>query len=298
MRLRILSALASTLLLLSSSSFAADVKQLPKDERTYRGHVDLGFDQYKTTSLNGTKKVVLTFDDGPHTTRTPKTLDLLKKYGVKGTFFVLTDKINESNKHIIQRIIDEGHLLATHGSNHKNANNMNESEFYYNLKSSVVKLTDLLKEFGSKQEGLYYRFPYGAYGKTQGYHHFNVIREISNEVYGENCIHFSFWDIDSVDWAPKLDAEEIADNIMAHIIGGTAYTVDVRTTIFGNTRYDVNDYRIRTPRGGGVVLLHDIHERSIQATEVFLQKAFRNGVKVVPLSELSEFGFSQSECSL
>lgn len=284
--------------LLSSASLVANIKQLPEDERSYRGYVDLGFDQYKTTSLNGTKKVVLTFDDGPHATRTPKTLDLLKKYGVKATFFVLTDKIDESDRPILKRIVDEGHILASHGAHHKNPNNMNESEFYYNLKSSVVKLTDILKEFGSDQKGLYYRFPYGAYGKTQGYHHFNVIRDISKEVYGENCIHFTFWDIDSVDWAPKIDAEEIADNVMAHVVGGTAYTVDTRTTIFGNTRYDVDDYRIRTPRGGGVVLLHDIHERSIRATEIFLQKAARNGVEVVHLNELTEFAVPEQGCSL
>lgn len=298
MRIIFLSVLALSITLTSFSSFAAQTKQLPEDGRSYRGHVDLGFGQYKTTSLNGKKKVVLTFDDGPHSTRTPKTLDLLKKYNVKATFFVLTDRVNKSNEHIIQRIIDEGHLLATHGSHHKNANNMSESEFYYNLKSSVGKLTDLLDKFDSEQKGLFYRFPYGAYGKNQNYHHFNVVREISQEVYGENCIQFSFWDIDSVDWAPKLDAEDIADNMMAHIIGGTAYTVDVRTTIFGNTRYDVNDYRIRTPRGGGIILLHDIHERSIRATEVFLQKAIRNGVEVVPLNELPEFSFGQRECSL
>jgi peptidoglycan/xylan/chitin deacetylase (PgdA/CDA1 family) len=276
----------------------SDYKQLPEDDYLYQGNINLGFDQYKTTSLNGEKKVVLTFDDGPHPTRTPRTLDLLKRYGVKATFFVLTDKINDSNKKILKRIVDEGHILSTHGSNHKNANNMNESEFYYNLKSSVVTLADILKEFGSDQKGLYYRFPYGAYGKTQGYHHFNVIKEISQEVYGENCIHFSFWDIDSVDWAPELDAEEIAESMMAHLVGGTAYTVEIKRTIFGNTRYKVKDYRIRTPRGGGVILLHDIHERSIRATEAFLQKALQSGVEVVPLSEVQEYGMGGRDCSL
>lgn len=280
----------------ASAASAAQTKQLPEDGRTYRGGVDLGFDQYKTTSLNGTKKVVLTFDDGPHPTRTPKTLDLLKRYNVKGTFFVLTEKFNSANEEILKRIIDEGHILASHGVHHKDPNGLSEGEFYYNLKESTVAITDFLKKIGSDQEGLYYRFPYGAYGKTSAYHHFNTMRTVSEDVYGDNCIHFSFWDIDSADWAPKLTVEEIADNMMAHIIGGTAYTVKTRRTIFGNTKYKVEDYLIRTPRGGGVILLHDIHERSIQATERFLQKAQHSGVEVIPMSDVEEFSFKAQNC--
>ena len=33
--------------------------------------------------------ICLTFDDGPDQVQTPKVLDLLKKYGIKATFFVL-----------------------------------------------------------------------------------------------------------------------------------------------------------------------------------------------------------------
>ena len=38
---------------------------------------------------DGKKIVYLTFDDGPSTTNTPAVLEVLDKYNVKGTFFVL-----------------------------------------------------------------------------------------------------------------------------------------------------------------------------------------------------------------
>ena len=44
------------------------------------------------------KVVALTFDDGPHPEQTAKVLDVLEKYGAKGTFFVIGRNIagNES----------------------------------------------------------------------------------------------------------------------------------------------------------------------------------------------------------
>lgn len=273
-------------------------KQFVDDYRQYRSGVDLGFDQYKTESMNGTKTVALTFDDGPHPTRTPKVLDLLKRYNAKATFFILTEKINASTMPILRRIIAEGHILASHGSNHNNSNSMNEKEYYHNLRDSIESVEEVVKNFGGEQKGVYYRFPYGAYGKASNFHHFNTIRNVGNDVYGENCVNFAFWDIDSADWGPGLSAEQIADNVLAHVIGGTAYTVKTKRTIFGNTKYVTESYRIRTPRGGGVALLHDIHERSVEATEILLKKASQNNIKIVPLDQVKEFSYAGKNCQL
>lgn len=273
-------------------------KQFVDDNRVYRNAVDSGFEQYKTKSLNGTNSVVLTFDDGPHPTRTPKVLDLLKQYKVKATFFILTEKIDSSTMPILKRIIDEGHILASHGSNHSNSNNLSAKEYYHNLRDSVESVEEIVKRFKGGQKGVYYRFPYGAYGNASNFHHFNTIRDVGNDVYGENCVNFAFWDIDSADWAPGLSPEQIADNIMAHIVGGKAYNARARRTIFGNTRYVTDSYQIRSPKGGGVALLHDIHERSVEATELFLQKAVRNNIKIVPLNEVKEFSYAGKNCQI
>jgi len=68
-------------------------------------------------SKNTPKTIYLTFDDGPDPINTPIFLDILKKYNVKATFFVLGRKA-EKNPAIIKRIKDEGHTLGNHTFNH------------------------------------------------------------------------------------------------------------------------------------------------------------------------------------
>ena len=70
----------------------------------------------KPTDDTTTKKVYLTFDDGPGS-QTGKILDILKKNHVKATFFV-TGKEDPSSKKIYQRIVKEGHTLAMHSYSH------------------------------------------------------------------------------------------------------------------------------------------------------------------------------------
>ena len=80
--------------------------------------------------LNGTKNypvrtdgkrvVYLTFDDGPSTTNTPQVLDILDKYNVKATFFVLGSSIDKSDeaKEILKEEVKRGHAIANHTYGH------------------------------------------------------------------------------------------------------------------------------------------------------------------------------------
>ncbi|WP_127716981.1 polysaccharide deacetylase family protein [Halobacteriovorax sp. HLS] len=285
-------------ILLSAQVHSVNLKQFPNEQQVYRPNVDVGFDQYRTKSLKGSNKVALTYDDGPHETRTPKLLDLLKSENVKATFFVLTQNITDKTLPIIERILDEGHILASHDHDHENNNHEEESEFKEELYKSVLLLEQLKAKYGSSQISSYYRFPYGAYGSNKFYHHFNTMKEVSNELYGENCINFAFWDIDTSDWVPTITAQQISDNIMAHVKGGTAYKHKVKRTIFGNTKYKMVKYKIKYPFGGGVALMHDIHERSIEASEIFIRDAKKNGISIVPLNEIKEFSYANKSCIL
>ena len=65
------------------------------------------------------KKVVLTFDDGPDPTWTPKVLDILKEKNVKATFFVIGD-LAHSYPGLIAREWDEGNELGNHTYTHPN----------------------------------------------------------------------------------------------------------------------------------------------------------------------------------
>lgn len=287
--------IAATTLLLAVSSFSVE-KQFPEDNLVYRPKVDTGFEQYRTKSLKKSNKVVLTFDDGPHSTRTPKLLDILKRENVKATFFILTKNVNASNIHLIERILKEGHILASHDHDHDNNNNESESVYRDELFNTIEMIESLKRKYNSDQVSSFYRFPYGAYGQNKLYHHFNVMKDVSNIIYGENCINFAFWDIDTGDWLAQMSPEQISQNIIAHVKGGTAYRHVVKRTIFGNTKYQVKKYKIKNPIGGGVALLHDIHERSIEATEIFIKKAKKMNIEIVPLDEVDEFSYKNKSC--
>lgn len=65
-------------------------------------------------------------------------LDLLKKYGIRGTFFVTVNFCRQSPDTVL-RIIQEGHELASHGVNH--------SSFE---KSDLIKSKEALERFSGK----------------------------------------------------------------------------------------------------------------------------------------------------
>ncbi len=63
--------------------------------------------------------VVFTFDDGPHPEFTPQILEILRKYNVKATFFVIG---KEAKKHpeLLKLIDEEGHVVGNHSYSHSN----------------------------------------------------------------------------------------------------------------------------------------------------------------------------------
>lgn len=64
-----------------------------------------------------TKRVFLTFDDGPSKTVTPEILDILNRENIKATFFLLGSRV-DLYPDIVKREYDEGHYLASHGYSH------------------------------------------------------------------------------------------------------------------------------------------------------------------------------------
>ncbi|SDJ10844.1 LysM peptidoglycan-binding domain-containing protein [Alteribacillus bidgolensis] len=59
------------------------------------------------------KRVALTFDDGPEDTYTPQILEILKRKGVKATFFVVGERVKEYPERLRQ-IYREGHAIGNH----------------------------------------------------------------------------------------------------------------------------------------------------------------------------------------
>ena len=110
----------------------------------------------KPTDDTTTKKVYLTFDDGPGS-QTGKILDILKKNHVKATFFV-TGKEDPSSKKIYQRIVKEGHTLAMHSYSHI-------QDVIYDSKEAFEKDLKQINRCLYEATGVhtkFYRFPGGS----------------------------------------------------------------------------------------------------------------------------------------
>lgn len=108
------------------------------------------------------KRVFLTFDDGPSEAVTPKILDILDKYDIKATFFVLGCNV-KSHPDIVKRAYDSGHYIANHGYSHKYSKiykNTNTVLEEYNKTEEAIREATGNPEYSSNL----FRFPGGAYG--------------------------------------------------------------------------------------------------------------------------------------
>ncbi|KAL8850898.1 MAG: hypothetical protein Q9221_004211 [Calogaya cf. arnoldii] len=105
--------------------------------------------------------IALTFDDGPHI-YTPKILNLLQDANVKASFFVNGQNfanINDpANQDSVRRIVNEGHLLASHTWNHPDMARLGKAD----IVSQFQRLEDALFSIVGKYS-TYFRAPYFSY---------------------------------------------------------------------------------------------------------------------------------------
>lgn len=102
------------------------------------------------------KTVYITFDDGPNK-NTPEILDLLSKYNMKATFFVLEDGIT-LYPDIVDSMLKEGHSIGLHGQSHE------KTVFYSSGSSALNEINNTrhtLKELAGYDTKLV-RVPYGS----------------------------------------------------------------------------------------------------------------------------------------
>lgn len=91
-----------------------------------------------------TKKIYLTFDEGYENGYTPKILDTLKEKGVSAVFFI-TYPYAKSNPDLVQRMIDEGHIVGNHSTTHPSMPDISLDE----AKKEIQTLHDyVLQNFG------------------------------------------------------------------------------------------------------------------------------------------------------
>lgn len=99
-------------------------------------------EELKLASLARKRKAIcLTFDDGPGEKMTACVLDLLDEFSSTATFFVLERRFK--NGQIINRIMESGHEIGCHSSNHLNAWFTSPFSAWKDIKKGLDKLEAL-----------------------------------------------------------------------------------------------------------------------------------------------------------
>lgn len=147
------------------------------------------------------KSIYLTFDDGPDSVHTGNLLDLLKRYDIKATFFLVA-QFAEENPLLVKRMRAEGHLIGLHSLRHKSA--MIQTPRYTNME--FEKSLKIMNTLGVKTN--YYRPPWG---------HVNLITLKNLKKYSLNK---SLWDVMVQDWRKDITVDEIQYKLLKKTAAG------------------------------------------------------------------------------
>lgn len=193
--------------------------------------------------------VYLTFDDGP-SENTPEILSILKKHGVKATFFV-TGKESDEAKKWYGQIVADGHTLGMHSYSHRYSTIYESVDAFA---ADFTKLRDYLEDItGVKCQ--FYRFPGGSSNQVS-----NTDMNEFIDYLGEQGITYYDWNVVCGDATSQIyTADELVQNVMT----------------------DVVKYKY------SVVLMHDAADKdsTVEALEKMLQKLEEMDVQILPITE-------------
>ena len=204
------------------------------------------------------KKVAITFDDGPDPVWTPKILDVLKQYNVKGTFFMIGEEA-EDNVGVMQRVYREGHEIGNHTFTHPDISDISD-------RAIDLQLNATERLFAAKLgvQPVYFRPPYSIDQEPDTNDQAEPIHHIQGHgfvIVGDK--------IDTNDWDehPRKSPQEMVASV-----------------------FDQIDQAKNKPwMRGSVILMHDgggDRSATVAALPAIIQALRDRGYQIVPVSEL------------
>jgi polysaccharide deacetylase family sporulation protein PdaB len=148
------------------------------------------------------KVVSLSFDAAWGNEDTQQLIDILAKYQVKATFFVVgewVDKYPES----VKALADAGHEVMNHSNDHAHFNSLSADEIVANINTCSDKIEAI-----TGVRPTLFRPPYGEYDD----HVISAVRGM-----GLQPIQ---WDVDSLDWK-EISASEITQRVTSRVQSGS-----------------------------------------------------------------------------
>ena len=148
------------------------------------------------------KVLSISFDAAWGNEDTQQLIDILGKYNIKATFFVVgewVDKYPES----VKALHDAGHEVMSHSNDHAHFNSLSAEEITADLNTCNDKI-----EAVTGVRPTLFRCPYGEYDD----HVINAVRSLGMEPIQ--------WDVDSLDWK-DLSAGEITQRVTSKVQPGS-----------------------------------------------------------------------------
>lgn len=140
--------------------------------------------------------VYLTFDDGPIPEVTPWLLDILDRYGIKATFFVVGDNVRKYPD-IFRMIVERGHVVGNHTFNHVRGMQMRTPDYIDNVKKCDSYFRTRL-----------FRPPHGIMRRW-------VYRYMMYEYV------IVFYDVVTRDYSSKISGPEVLENVKKYARNGS-----------------------------------------------------------------------------
>ena len=144
------------------------------------------------------KRIALTFDDGPHPSLTPKILEILARYDIPATFFMVGQNVINYPT-AARAVIDAGHEVGNHTFTHPHLANLNEAS----IMQEIGRCEDALEELCEYRPHIL-RTPQGALTPS-------LERCLLDDDY-----MLVLWSLDTRDWDNKSTAcivQTVLDNV-------------------------------------------------------------------------------------
>ena len=137
------------------------------------------------------KQIALTFDDGPHPTLTPRILEILAKYNVHATFFMVGQNVLHYPD-AARAVIEAGHEVGNHTFSHPHIADLNEKAIF----EEIGKCEDALEELCEYRPHIL-RTPQGA-----------LTPSLEHCLLDDDYI-LVLWSLDTRDWEHKSTASVV-----------------------------------------------------------------------------------------
>ncbi len=130
------------------------------------------------------KVIYLTFDCGYENGNTENILDALEKHNASATFFVVGHYL-ESSPELVQRMVDDGHIVGNHTYSHPD---MSEISSLEEFQEELEAVESLYTEITGEEMVKYYRAPQGKYSTEN----LQMAKDLGYSTF--------FWSLAYVDW--------------------------------------------------------------------------------------------------